>query len=294
MMWEQVYNIILKEQNPETQKRLNQGAGISDATDGQGLQGSGGNGSMHDSHDFWNPNKRPSDEDGNTNTDKFDPAGAREMVREAHVQATQSKMRGKLPGSMERLINEWLHPPLPWQRLVQNYLKPAQGDYGYVPGDYRFEEPIPWFQPEHQLRYIIVSIDTSGSMSDQEVGSAISQARHLLKGFPNVKGILCQCDAEVSYWDDIKEIYKIDRRSGNGGTSFLPPFQKIIDEGLINEVDLHIYFTDGYGYFPDEHWLKDKKVPFDTLWVITNNDVQVPEGRQNKWTRLNPLVAVER
>lgn len=165
------------------------------------------------------------------------------------------------------------------------------GDFGYVPGDMRFPDPIPWLVPEQKLRYIVISIDTSGSMSDQEVGAAITQARHLLRGFTGTKGILCMCDARVDYWEDINETFKIDRRVGYGGTSFYPPFEKIFEKKIENEVDLHIYFTDGYGQFPDDAWMKEHKVNFDTLWVITNQDVQVPKSQKYRWTRLNPLIA---
>lgn len=287
-IWEKIYEDLLKQQSPEMQKQLQGGGG----TGGGALNGVDSNQGMHDSHDFWNPNNRPKDEDGNSNTDKFDTNDVRNMVRDAYVQATESKMRGTMPASMERMIQEWLHPPMPWHKLVQNYLKPANGNFGYEPGDLRFNDPIPWFIPEYKLRKIVIAIDTSGSMSDQEVSMAITQSRHLLKSYPQVQGILCMCDAAVSYWADIKETYKIQRRVGYGGTDFSPPFEKIIEEKIQNDTDLLIYFTDGYGNFPNENWLKDHKINFDTLWVVTNNDVTPPKQKQYRWTRLNPIGAV--
>lgn len=291
MMWEKIYEQLLKEQNPETQKRLQQGMGISEATGGQGLKGQDPNQGLHDSHDFWNPKNRPADENGNINTEKFDASAAREMVREAYVQSAENKMRGTMPAGMEKIIHEWLHPPLPWQRLVQNYLKPAVGDFSYNPGDTRFDDPFPWLTEEFKLRYIVISIDTSGSMSDAEVGSAIQQARHLLRGFPQTKGILCMCDAQVDYWDDIMKAHTITKRVGYGGTNFNPPFEMILEKKIEDETDLHIYFTDGYGNFPTDEWLREHKINFDTLWVITNNDVEVPKSPKYRWTRLNPLLA---
>lgn len=287
-VWERVYEDLLAKQNPDTQKMLRSGETVSD------LAGVDSNGRLQDDHSVWSPSKPKMDEDGNPITGKFDPSEAIDMVRDAYVQTTQSKMKGTLPASMERMINEWLHPPLPWQRLVQRWLKPVPGDFGYQPGDLRFADPMPWFIPEQKLEYIVISIDTSGSMSDQEVGTAITQARHLLKSFPQTKGILCMCDAAVSLWQPIEEAYTIQRRVGYGGTSFHPPFEKIIEEGLQDKVCVHIYFTDGYGNFPDDDWLKQHQLRFDTLWVITNNDVTPPASRQSQWTRLNPITGAQR
>lgn len=287
-VWEKVYQDLLSQQDPDMQKQLSAGACCS------GLKGIDPSGSLHDDHSFWEPEQRPEDEEGNRNQDKFDPNDARDMVRDAHVQTSNAKMAGKMPASMERLIKEWLHPPLPWQRLVQKYLKPAPGDFGYQPGDLRFADPMPWFIPEQKLDYIVVSIDTSGSMSDQEVGSAITQARHLLKSFPQTKGILCMCDAEVGLWQPLEETYRIDRRVGYGGTSFAPPFEKIMAEKLGDKVVAHIYFTDGYGWFPDADWLKQHKIQFDTLWVITNKEIDPPKHPQYNWTRLSSELARQR
>src|SRR6476660_6543476 len=174
LVWEKIYSILLKKQDPQSQKMLNSGASVSEATGGQGLKGVGKGQGMLDNHDYWRPENRPANEQGEADQERFDSQAAQEMVRDAHVSATQNKMQGTMPASMERMIHEWLHPPLPWQRLVQNYLKPADGDWGFQPGDLRFADPMPWFIPEQKLRYILISIDTSGSMSEEEVGSAIT------------------------------------------------------------------------------------------------------------------------
>ena len=272
-IWEKIYEDLLKQQDPNDPKTI-QGIGA-----GQGLA---------DNHGVWQPNQRPANEDGEVDRESFSRQEAEDMIRNAWVQANQEKMQGKLPGGMSRYIDEWLNPPLPWQRLVAKYLKPIDGWFGYQPGDLRFADPIPWFIPEDKLDYIVIAIDTSGSMSDAEVASAIDQSRVLLRGFPQTKGILCMCDAEVSYWEDIKETYKINRRVGYGGTSFHPPFEKIVEEKIETKTSLLIYFTDGYGSFPDDDWLQSHKIPFDTLWVVTNHDITPPEHRQYKWTRLIP------
>lgn len=281
--WEQVYDILLKRQDPETQKRLTIGQSIEQATDGQGLTDVPGQ--LTDDHDIWRSADRPADDDGQVNREQMTEREAKNMVRDAYIQSSMDKTPGAMPGSMKRMIDEYLHPRLPWQRLVQHYLKPVSGWFGYQPGDTRFADPVPWFIPDYQLRYILVSIDTSGSMSDEDVARAVSETRLLLRGFPQTKGILCMVDHGVSHWSPLEESYTLQQRSGYGGTSFRPPFQETINRKLKDQIDLHIYFTDGYGEFPSEEWLREQRIPYDTLWVLTNDHVTPPANRQYRFTR---------
>lgn len=283
MIWERVYDHLLKQQNPEAQKRIEVGMSIAEATDGQGLEDA--DGQMQDDHGLWQSSNRPADDEGNVNTDKLSDAEAKDMIREAYIQSSMDKNPGRMPGVLRKLIDEYLHPKLPWQRLVQNYLKPADGWFGYQPGDLRFADPVPWFIPEQKLRYILLSIDTSGSMGDEDVARAIAETKLLLRGFPQTKGILCMVDHDVAYWGDLDDVKDVPQRRGYGGTSFRPPFQATIDKRLLNDIDLHIYFTDGYGDFPSPEWLKHQKIPYDTLWVITNDTQRPPDCRQYRFTR---------
>lgn len=266
--WEKIYRELLKEQSEN------------------GNQGNRLKGQMVDSHGPWGKNNRPSDEDGNTNTDQISKREVTDMIHDAAVYAEGSKVQGAIPGALSRMIEEITNPPLPWQRLLQNYLRPVDGLWDYTPGDVRMEDPLPWVVPDYKIRYILISVDTSGSMSDQEVAAAVNECRAILAGFPQTKGILCQCDATVDYWEDIKEVEKPFQRHGYGGTTFEPPFQRAIDEGIADDIDLHIYFTDGYGRFPNEDWLQQNNIKFDTLWVITNDQITPPDNPQYKWTRL--------
>jgi predicted metal-dependent peptidase len=57
--------------------------------------------------------------------------------------------------------------------------------------------------------------------------------------------------------------------TGGGGTSFVPVFKKVEELGITPA--LLIYFTDGYGTFPDE------PPPYPVIWVMTE-DVTPPFG----------------
>lgn len=269
-MWEKIYRELERASQEEPQKY----SYLSNDEEGQVL----------DNHDLWVNSDRPANDDGEVNSQHLSQDDVREMVRDAYIKSSNAK--GTIPERMVRLIDEYLNPSLPWQRLVQQYLRPANGWFGYQPGDLRFQDPIPWFIPDQKLRYILITIDTSGSMSNKEVEHAIAEARLLLRSFPETKGILCMCDAGISYWDDLDKVYTLRNRHGLGGTEFSPPFIEAVNRKIANQIDLHIYFTDGYGNFPDQSWLTRNNIPFDTLWVITNDTIDVPKVRQYRSTRL--------
>jgi predicted metal-dependent peptidase len=54
---------------------------------------------------------------------------------------------------------------------------------------------------------------------------------------------------------------------GGGGTSFIPVFEYVNVEA--RDAKLLIYFTDGYGSFPEPH---DVEIP--TIWVSTSRGAE--------------------
>ena len=57
---------------------------------------------------------------------------------------------------------------------------------------------------------------------------------------------------------------------GGGGTNFENTFEYINEN--IDEVNLLLYFTDGFGKFPEDEAF------FETVWVLSD-EVEVPFGR---------------
>jgi predicted metal-dependent peptidase len=114
--------------------------------------------------------------------------------------------------------------------------------------------------------HIIFAIDTSGSISDQELAEIFAEVRAYRETFPCQLTVI-QCDAKIhsvtTYEEmDGEEIPPKVQLLGRGGTDFRPIFQWI-DE---NAVGAHlIYATDGQGSFPDTEQTGG------VIWLLTSD-----------------------
>jgi len=296
MLWEEIYQRLLEQQ------RSGDGPGIPlviDGGDGDAREMSGRR--LVDNHDVWLPDQRPADAEGNVDRRPFSPREVNDGLRRAQVVLQETDLAGNVPGSLRRLIDQMIHPPLPWNRLLQNYLTFRPGDYGWAPGDLRFADPMPWPIPQAELDDIILAIDTSGSMGEDEVAAAIAQCQHILRSYPTMRGWVLMCDADVSSFAPIAEALAKPERCGYGGTSFRPPFRflhRLATEPTADERARYklgnqplrpkvvVYFTDGYGDFPDPDDPNDH-VDCDVIWVITNQEVQPPSHQRFLHTRID-------
>lgn len=106
---------------------------------------------------------------------------------------------------------------------------------------------------------ILVGVDTSGSVSNQELLDFFSEITHIYKAGANIQ--ILECDAQISanYQFTGKWTGEIH---GRGGTDFQP----VIDYYRQHQKDYSslVYFTDGYCDIPEN-------VPRNTIWVITSN-----------------------
>ena len=107
---------------------------------------------------------------------------------------------------------------------------------------------------------ILVAIDTSGSISQQEIEVFFSEIDKIYSLWAEVD--ILECDAKVQAFYEYKG--KIpDTVCGRGGTDFDPVIQ-FLNESKIN-YDGCIYLTDGYG--PEPKIRPRKKM----LWVVNTN-----------------------
>ena len=112
---------------------------------------------------------------------------------------------------------------------------------------------------------IIVSVDTSGSINQQELTEFMTEIVNLAKSFNNLKMNVIVCDAKVQETlevsnGSIQKILDLKMRGG-GGTSLLPIVEHI-DENY-NNSKVWIHFTDGE---TDEVDVMGK--PYNTLWIL--------------------------
>lgn len=116
---------------------------------------------------------------------------------------------------------------------------------------------------DRQLNSLVIAIDTSGSCS----GAIMSQfLRETYNIFQDIREsisfetiYLIQCDSVIQKVECFNSIEELEDENvadvcGFGGTSFVPVFErinKLKDEENV-KVDALIYFTDGYGEYPEK------------------------------------------
>jgi predicted metal-dependent peptidase len=193
---------------------------------------------------------------------------------------------GNLPSSMKTMINDLVNPKIPWYTLLAQYIQKA------VISDWK------WIRPNKRLvgldinlpstirenLNVIVAVDTSGSISNEELIKFTSETHSILSNMASVRMTIIDCDAKVQNVVEIENGQSIDGSklpwegrpwTGRGGTSFVPVFNYVEEQGINPE--LLIYFTDGYGNFPSE------EPAYPVLWVMTT-DVYPPFGEIIEYT----------
>jgi predicted metal-dependent peptidase len=219
-----------------------------------------------------------------TSQDTLDQQSDSFIRRAVEMFKLSSKSRGGEMGAfMERLIEEALAPKINWRTLLRNRLvKSSTMIYTYSKPDKRFlarKMTLPGPKPmdPDSLENIKLCIDTSGSISDKDLGIALAQIKQLFDSY--------KADAEVIYWDtqvravypfkDIPELLKCKRMGGGGtdGNCVFEYFDTNIDyvRHRKKPPSTIVVFTDGYIGDLD---LKYKKKYKDVIWIISENGDQ--------------------
>ena len=201
--------------------------------------------------------------------------------KEAVANAVQvAKSRGSLPGGFEEYISDYLFPKISWQEILYKYLQVAKGQNDFT--SYPFDRRHIWrdiYLPSMNgdMIELCLAVDTSGSISKEDLTRYISEVRGLCSIFGSYIIHFWMCDAAIHGEDYIiTEDSDVPRMMiGRGGTSFVPVFKRI-EELELEELPV-IYFTDLDGEFP-----KTKRN--DVFWIIRKE--------QNQYHKITPPFGV--
>jgi predicted metal-dependent peptidase len=203
------------------------------------------------------------------------PENAKEWADAGLEAATRSRMAGNCPAFMERQIDKLLNPEIAWNEVLAYYLRQkfcmsSRNRHTFTPPNrrYLYQDVILTSRVGAKKPSIAFSIDTSGSMSEQDISKGVAEMDAIRKLY-KVPVYLMEADYDVhrARWVNCNEA--IPSLTGGGGTSFVPVMQHLLNNKP--DIDLLVYFTDGYGDF-------GKDPGFDVLWVI-NSDVKPPYGK---------------
>ena len=151
--------------------------------------------------------------------------------------------------------------------------------YGNMP----LVEPLE-YKEVRRIREFVIAIDTSGSTSGDLVQKFLRKTYNILKTtesyFSRVNIHIIQCDADIQEHVRITDEESFDSYistmsiHGLGGTDFRPVFRfvdRLIEAGEFTDLKGLIYFTDGFGFFPE------RKPDYDTAFVFLDNEYNNPD-----------------
>ena len=192
-----------------------------------------------------------------------------------------SNTRGLLPKCVDRLLKELRKPQTDWRTILNDFIQEEITDYSFTPPDRRFDDS-PFFLPDYNekedtVKDILFMIDTSGSMSDEEITAAYSEIKGAIDQFNGkLKGWLGFFDAKVVEPQPFtnEEEFRIIRPKGGGGTRFDIIFDYVTEHMETPPASI-IIMTDGYADFPDEK----EAMNIPVLWLLVTDDVNPPWGK---------------
>lgn len=216
-----------------------------------------------------NQGKQP--DPGKCGTVGDSPAKSAAEVQQVEAQTKQilsqaaaaAKKQGKLPGHLERLIEEVLQPKVNWKEALARFLTDTEKN------DYTFRKPNPrylqtgFFLPALESETIgewYLFVDTSGSIDGELLDQFAGEMQDIINTFGKGFTVL-YVDAK---FQGIQEIEPDDtiklKPKGGGGTDFRPGFTWL-EENSIYPAGV-VYFTDGECYrFPEP------EPDFPVLWA---------------------------
>ncbi len=212
-----------------------------------------------------------------------------EIWQERIMQAASAMQRrnsakdvGQIPAFAERYLEELKKPQTDWRTVLDEFIQEEINDYSFCPPDRRFDDS-PFFLPDfnekdYRVEKVLFMIDTSGSMSDDEISQCYSEIKGAIDQFSGkLEGWLGFFDAvvvEPKPFVDEDEFMAI-RPEGGGGTRFDIIF-KYVAEQMVEEPPVSIVIlTDGYAPFPQASVAYGVPV----LWIIDNEEVNPPWGK---------------
>ncbi len=203
-----------------------------------------------------------------------------QRIRDAYEAA--GKGRGVLSAGLERMLRELTRPKTDWRTVLNDFVQEETVDYSFTPPDRRFSDSpflLPDFsETDETVRNVLFMIDTSGSMTEEEVTQAYSEIKGAIDQFGGrLAGWLGFFDAEVIPpvpFSSVDEFMMI-KPKGGGGTSFEAVFSYIAAEMSGMEISSIVILTDGYAPFPRP----EAAMGIPVLWMINNDHITPPWGR---------------
>lgn len=175
------------------------------------------------------------------------------------------KRAGNLPEHLRDWTEQIVKAVFPWKEMLTNIMtRVVKDDYSWRKINQVHAQRgilLPGLFSE-KCGVIVLFLDSSGSVSNRNMNQGFAETRDIAYSMQPEAFYVGQCDYNMG---PVLEIFPGDnvdiQRNQCGGTSFIPPFEWVEEQGIQPEV--FIYITDGEGSAPIE------EPPYPVIWVST-------------------------
>jgi predicted metal-dependent peptidase len=203
----------------------------------------------------------------------------RDEVKEAVLAAAEASGSGNVPGNIKRMIKDLTAPVVNWRDLLQQQIQ------SIIKNDFTFARPsrrswhmdaiLPGMKNAQTID-VCVAIDTSGSITGEDLKIFLSEVQGIMEMYDDYKVHIITWDTQVynpqDFTPDSSEDINSYEPGGGGGTDPHCVWQYLQDNEI--EPKKLIMFTDYcfYGWSPEQ-----VENYCDTIWVIKGNPSAEPE-----------------
>lgn len=264
MSAEEVYDDLYKNADKIDIKKLMESI-LDEHLDGDGESDGDGNGTK--------------DGNGRPRLTAEEKKAIRDEVKEAVLAAAEASGAGNVPSNIKRMIKDLTAPVVNWRELLQQQIQ------SIIKNDFTFARPsrrswhmdaiLPGMKNAQTID-VCVAIDTSGSITGEDLKIFLSEVQGIMEMYDDYKVHIITWDTQVynpqDFTPDSSEDINSYEPGGGGGTDPHCVWQYLQDNEI--EPKKLIMFTDYcfYGWSPEQ-----VENYCDTIWVIKGNPSAEPE-----------------
>lgn len=222
---------------------------------------------FRDDHSLWISGERP----------EMTQEQWKKISRLAKTELKSFARRKSGTVSLEKNLEEATKERYDYSEILRRFAVPgeemavSQEEFDYVYYTYGLScygnlpliEPLE-YREGRKVKEFVIAIDTSASCSGSAVGKFLRRTYDILKDaesfFTKINVHIVQCDSQVqkdtriACQEDLEDFLGKGRLAGGGATDFRPVFayvEQLREQGEFENLKGLIYFTDGYGVYPE-------------------------------------------
>lgn len=223
----------------------------------------------------------------------------KQQIQEAlHAAAKAAKQAGSDSAMAERIIGAYGRAPQDWKRVLPRFVRTVTGKLRAPHRSYRrLSKRTGWGAPvviplrgrlKGSLGTLVVSIDVSGSIRDEDFNAIAANVRAMCQQAPIGKVHILYHDVQIVKHEEFASASQVVIRNITaGGTDITSPF-RWVEENLSRHLGgqppaAMVLFTDLEGPYPDS------PPDYPVIWGVTYNAARQRQGLTPKWGRNVPV-----